>query len=465
MGYGRIIAGLILLFNPVIHVVDVLPDAIGYFLIASGLTRMAYYIGEISKAREIFLKLALLECAKLPALLLVPYSSGSMKVLLALIFGLGEAFLVIPAFGELFEGLSFAGLWYNGNAVYTGAPQKEKKNKKNKEGKEKKTAQDKRDYITKIRNFIVFFLIFRAVATLLPELTELQLYDHTGEVKQLQFSFTHYKPFIYIVCAAAVTILGIIYIVRVIRYFGAVRNDKPFNDALEQKYSGDILPNTNLFTAKHMRAALVLLAASAALELTVVFDKISIIPGVIPAILAAASAVLISKYVKIAVYALPVAVLRAVASVFAYAAQLEYFGEYELEAVRWLDEASDLYERMSLFSALEKVLAMLTFVYCLVMVMKAVKVNLAGFGIQSANAQYSKRNRDLETTNYVGSKLLMCAVIAVINFIFSASYHYMAKNTETALLIVTVINIVFVAYSVYTASVIIASVYSNNGEM
>lgn len=462
MGYGRIIAGLILLFNPVVHVVDVLPDAIGYFLIASGLTQMAYYIGEISKAREIFLKLALIECTKLPALLLVPYSSGSMKVLLALVFGLAEAFLVIPAFGEFFEGLSFAGIRYNGNAVYTGAPKKEKKSKKR---KAEKAAPENRDYITKIRNYIIFFLIFRAGATLVPELTELQLYDHTGEVKQLQFSLAHYKPFIYVVCAVAVSVLGIIYIVRVVRYFGAVKNDKPFNDALDKKYRGDILPNENLFTAKRMRAVLVLLAASAVLELTVVFDEISVIPGVIPAILIAVSACLVSKYVKIAVYALPLAALRAVVSVFAYTAQLKYFGEYELEAVRWLDEASDLYERMSFFSALEKVLAMLTFVYCLFMIMKAVKVNLAGFGIQNASAQYSKRNHDLETTNYVGSKLLMCAVIAVINFIFSASYHYMAKSTEAALLIVTVINIVFVSYSIYTASVINTSVYSNNSEM
>ena len=462
MGYGRIIAGLILLFNPVVHVVDILPDAIGYFLIASGIAQMAYYIGEISKAREMFLKLAVLECAKLPALFIVPYSSGSMKVLLALVFGLAEVFLVIPAFGELFEGLSFAGLWYNGNAVYTGVQQKEKKNKKR---KAEKTARENRDYITKIRNYIVFFLIFRAGATLVPELTELQLYDHTGEVKRLQFSLAHYKPFIYVVCAAAVSILGIIYVVRVVRYFGAVKNDKPFNDALDKKYRADILPNTNLFTAKRMRAALFLLAASAVFELTVVIDEISIIPGVIPAILAAVSGCLVSKYFKSAVYALPIAAMRAVVSVFAYVSQLNYFGEYELEAVRWLDEASDIYERMSFFSALEKVLAMITFVYCLFALMKAVKVNLAGFGIQNASVQYSKRNHDLETANYVGSKLLMCAVIAVINFIFSASYHYMAKSTEAALLIVTVINIVFVSYSIYTASVINTSVYSNNCEM
>ena len=58
MGIGLVMAGLILLFNPVVIVVDVIPDAVGFFLIAAGLTKMSCFIGKIEEARQTFLKLA-----------------------------------------------------------------------------------------------------------------------------------------------------------------------------------------------------------------------------------------------------------------------------------------------------------------------------------------------------------------------------------------------------------------------
>ena len=114
MGIGLVLAGLILLFNPVIIVVDVIPDAVGFFLIAAGLTKMSCFIGKIEEARQTFLKLAFVEVAKLFSIVILPYASGSADVLLAFVFGLIEGFLFVPAVRNLFEGLSFAALWYGG---------------------------------------------------------------------------------------------------------------------------------------------------------------------------------------------------------------------------------------------------------------------------------------------------------------------------------------------------------------
>ena len=56
MGIGLVMAGLILLFNPVVIVVDIIPDAVGFFLIVAGLTKMSCFIGKIEEARQTFLK-------------------------------------------------------------------------------------------------------------------------------------------------------------------------------------------------------------------------------------------------------------------------------------------------------------------------------------------------------------------------------------------------------------------------
>ena len=72
MGFGLLIAGFVLLVNPVIMFPifgDILPDAIGFFLIAAGLTKLSSFIGKISEAREGFMKLAFAELCKFIAML------------------------------------------------------------------------------------------------------------------------------------------------------------------------------------------------------------------------------------------------------------------------------------------------------------------------------------------------------------------------------------------------------------
>jgi len=58
MGFGLITAGFILLFNPVFYVIDIIPDAIGFFLIAAGLAKLSCFVERIAQARSMFLKLA-----------------------------------------------------------------------------------------------------------------------------------------------------------------------------------------------------------------------------------------------------------------------------------------------------------------------------------------------------------------------------------------------------------------------
>ena len=42
MGFLKIALGAVFLFNPTVHIVDPLPDFIGYWIIAAGLTGLAY---------------------------------------------------------------------------------------------------------------------------------------------------------------------------------------------------------------------------------------------------------------------------------------------------------------------------------------------------------------------------------------------------------------------------------------
>ncbi len=454
MGYGMIIAGLILLCNPVIHVVDLLPDAVGFFLIAAGLSKCSYFVDHIGKAKEQYTRLALLECVKILCIAVIPYTTGSAKVLMSLIFGVMELILFIPATSALFEGLAFMGMWYGGDSIYS------KKVKKKKSGGEKV-----REKLTSTKRYLLFFYIFRVCATFVPEMTELQLYDNVGEVKRLEMRLTYYKPALYVIFGLAVIILGIICIVKCTSYFGLIKKDKVLNNALDEKYKRDILPKTTLFIAKNMKNALFIFGLSTLCELNLAIDGVNLLVGIIPAVLLICSAVIVGKYIKSALIVVPIAAVRGVLAVVNFVLQYLYFSEYSVDAVDWISSAYDSYYRMAAFITAEKLLALGAVLIYLTMLMKAIKAHLEVCGIQTDNAQYSKRNRDLEVYNTVGGKLLLLAIFAIVNFAFSAANAYLAPDLEMVLIINTVITIIYIAYTVTTINTINDLLYDKEIKM
>ena len=64
MGFLKIAAGAVFLFNPTVNILDPLPDFIGYWLIAFGLTNLAYLSDMIWQARKSFIYLTFLGVAK-----------------------------------------------------------------------------------------------------------------------------------------------------------------------------------------------------------------------------------------------------------------------------------------------------------------------------------------------------------------------------------------------------------------
>ena len=450
MGFGLLIAGFILLANPVIMLPvfgDILPDAIGFFLIALGLTKMSSFIDKIAEARTGFIKLAFAGVAKFVAMLALVRASGSAKPLVALVFGIIEAMLFIPAVMNLFEGLSFAGLWYGGTAVYA-----------------KKTVhngakQREIELAAGLKRYMIFFYMFRIMATLLPELSELQMYDYLGTVDRRAFAMVEFKPMFYVIFSAAVIVLGIVFIVREARFFGSVRNDKAFIRALTDKYNRDIVPKTTYFIAKRMKLVLAFFAISACASLILPLDNINVLIGVISSGLLIAGAVLLMKYEKAALWAILAAAVRSGLSVLNTVLQIRYFNDYSADAVLRITEAHNRYYRMASFEVIEYLAALASVLIFIVALMKAVKAHLEVCGIQTDNAMYSKRNRDLETYNLVGGKLLLTSVLAILHYIMACAYRYLLVDLPVILVITTTVTLLYAAYAAYSMHVIDEQLY------
>lgn len=466
MGFGLLIAGFMFLLNPVIHVVDILPDAVGFFLIFAGLTKMSYIVGKIQLSRDWFFKLAFLEVIKFFSIIFVPYTSGSALVLMTFVFGLAEIFLFVNAVNQLFEGISFAGLWYSGSSMYGNIAVRRTGIVKKTDGRKgigRVTRNVER--IAFIKRTVLGFYIFRVLATFVPEMTELQMYDNIGEVKAIGYRLTYYKPFLYVVFSIAVVIYAIVFAVRVCRYFGNIRNDGKFITSLTEKYERDILPKESFFTAIGMKRVLILFTFAVVTSFILPVDGVNICVGAISSILLIVAAVILRKYVKFAVLVIPAAAVRIVMSVVNFVLQIGYFREYTVEAVEWIEKAYNQYYTMTGVACVEYVIALASVIVFLTALMKAIKKHLEGFGVETESAQYSKRNRDLEIYNAVGGKLLLCSILAILHYSFACAFHYLLPSMDVISVIVMVVTLIYAAYAVYTVNFIGSMVYDKEIEL
>ena len=295
MKIGYILAGMIFLFNPHINIIDVLPDVIGYILILHGLSKLSDLERNLLSARDKFLKLAWLSAVKLSCLLILPIFDETLYLIFTFCFGLLEVIWLIPAFVDMFHGISFLESRYTkhrtrhesgDNRRFGGILDKtdfadgrvffEVYGKTHENGDypadeeivrmeggsvtvcaayEGFVARDekKTPYFyesVEARVISVLFVILRTVCACLPELTALL---GTGD-SYVHSDYTNdYSGLRYILEAAFAVvagIIGIIWLVRMIRYFRVFMNDAPFLSVLSEKYDAEILPNKALWVKR-----------------------------------------------------------------------------------------------------------------------------------------------------------------------------------------------------------------------
>ena len=480
MGFGMVLAGFILLFNPMIHVIDLIPDVIGFLLIAVGLTKTSFFVSRIDDARRLFWKLVIIEGIKLPSFLMIPYGSmvphqrGSTQVLLTFVFAIIELIAFIPAVNYLFEGLSFAGTTYKGSLMYEPKVKKrltiEPYEKTGDCGKKTWSLrcvmkERKVELITSAKVTVIAFYVFRNVMTLIPELTELEMYEFVGNVSTFSRPLTYYKPVLYVLSFIAVIIFGIIYIRKLSKLIGSIKNDKPFMEAISEKYERDSAPKKTLFMSLDMKTAIILFAFSVGTSFAFYIDGVNVLVGCISAGFLIAASVILGKYIKSAKLAIPLSVIRAALAIYNVFGEARYFSEYgDAFAVEFFDKAYDLYYPLAALKVVEAVFALASMMIFIFALLRAVRGHLPICGLQVESAQYSKRGRDAEIYSLIKGKMILSAVFTAVNFIMAALYLYLLVYLEAMIVISSLVTIVWAVYTIYSVIFININLYDKEIE-
>lgn len=449
MGTGLICAGFILLCNPVINVIDVIPDAIGFLLIFAGLTRLSFFYDRIERARRLFLWLAVAETAKIASIPLVvkasKFESGSMMVMLSLVFMIVELVLFLPAVVSMFEG-------YSAVAVKLGSDRSNAAVSKN--GKV-------RDVSTRARNTMIVFMIIRCLSTLLPELTELELYESQGAVSAFSRPLTDFKMMFYRLFVIVVLIAAVFYIIALVRFFTGVARDEKMNAAFAEQYRVAKAENKSFFMAHRMKTALLFFALSTVALIPIYVDNVNITVGVLSAVLLVVSVIIMKRDTKGALRVIPIISVSGIVSIISFLLQIRFFDEYSTDAIEFVEEAARNYRFLSVVGAVDSALAAVAVVWFISVLLASVPDQQKISGIIADNIQYSKEARDREVFSYIKRKMITSVCLTVLALVSRALYRFIAPSAPAFIVVSVALALLAAAYTAVSVASVNTAFYDN----
>ena len=217
VGYSWIIFAFIMIFNPNIQLIDILPDFIGFFILAKAIEKAADAAPYFEEARSAFTKLAYISLAKIPALVIVALvrSKNTMDndivALFALVFATVELLYLIPAIKNIFDALTYLGERGNVPSLIK---------------------SDSLISTDALRSFTFAFAIFKCILYTVPEFLKLTRSVELGSSMSV-VTGSRYYPWAIMASMVLGFVFGGIWLCRMIRYTRRIKAEGKFYSAIE----------------------------------------------------------------------------------------------------------------------------------------------------------------------------------------------------------------------------------------
>lgn len=266
----------VFLCNPNITVIDPLPDFIGYIIISLALGRLAMLSSAMSEAKRAFEIMILIDASKLLAIFWIfgmeAISERTTSLLVgSFVFAVLEGIFLVSAIIKFFGGISEIGDFFPSQTIH------------------KREAGQRLSITEKIRNYTCFFVIFKGAMTVLPELSVLSN-SSTDEISY-GASLYRYIGLMRFFCFIPVFVVGIIWLVKIIKYFSKLIKDKELNTALTDGYRQKEEQRKGFFIRTNVKTVSIFFIISALLTLDLRFEELNFLPDflfIIPLIAAIA---------------------------------------------------------------------------------------------------------------------------------------------------------------------------------
>ena len=405
MGLGMVIASLFFLFNPDVHVIDVLPDFIGYMLMTSGLSQLAMVNEYIFEAHEKFTKMIWVGLAKFASLALLymvfdASNRAAGMLLFSFSFAIIELIFLIPAYSKLFEGITYLSGRRGGETVFV------KKGNKT--------------FGERVKSYTTVFVIAKAVCATLPETLSLSISEFTDNFVMYLYDFIiHFR----IIGVTVGLVFGIIWLVRTTKFFKLIAKEEEFIGSLTQSFEEIAVEREGLFIQKNIYRGLIILIAGAVLCVDLHLPDYNIIPDFVSAILFCVGAYMLKRYVTGYKKVMIASAFYFAFSVAASVLKVIFLDEYGFfTAVNYKEEAYFLFMGMVGATIAENV-AFLAVVFAMIFMLREVVDKYTGAEIMNDANKETQKTSSAQRALY--TKLWISGTLAVLAAVCSVSYEFL----------------------------------------
>lgn len=350
---GLWVPALLLLSNPNLHTLDLLPDVIGYVLLLVGIRRLALLDAGFADVAKAFRRMLLLSLARMIGLVWIYTSTAAYEqptLILSVCFVLGilELMTILPACKQLFGSLSYMATRLDGATVFESvrARKIERLNKKMRrvakggsldsekqvkfDRKMRKLSRARGDITDRMCRSCQIFAIVKTVLCVLPEFAGLAYapYD-AGAIRFNWYNYINgFRAIAWLICG----VFGIVWLCRSISYIRHISRDEPFWERVWERCREDARLHPERKPAGRLRAAMALMAVGFVFFINFRFDGINVLPGFITPIAFLCATACLWTYLPGAVKSIATIVfsLQTLVSAYVWAQSNRFFGEFDL---------------------------------------------------------------------------------------------------------------------------------------
>ena len=408
-----LIISFIFLFNPNISIIDFLPDFIGYILLCFALVKIADLNDYLYDSFKIFKRMILVDAGKWLAIfwvfnMTVTDQKNSSILLFTFVFSVIELLFLLPAYKKLFEGIIQLGYTIPNSTILSN---------------EKKSGR-----ITKTRKRTVLFVIAKAVLAVLPELADLTNASYDETLGMGVVNIYNYIGVMRLLAFIPAFVIGIIWLINIIKYFNFLKKDKQFMTGISDKYKRDVLPRKGLFVKRNFYTFVLLVITALCFTADFRVEYQSILPDFIAALIFVGAFTILSSHIESKKkYWIISTSLLFVFSVSSNICEGAFFKEYYYGAIYKSLEAQNHYNVLVAVNILKALALVAVLINLYIMLLKMINLHTGYVSGSQHNSETESRMRS-ELQKELRRGLIAPYVFAVLYIITDILYDIFAPK-------------------------------------
>lgn len=422
--YYLLIFSLVLLFNPNLNVVDILPDFIAWFILARLFERASDSAPHFEEAREAFIRLGWLNLLKIPAFLLILFVKSkdtydnNIYTLVSFSFAIFEIILTVGATKNFFSALFHLGERTEAQSLIKPF-----------------SNNALREYTPELlKNFTYLFFIAKTAFYVIPDLFLLTRVSDKGYV----IAGSKFYPFVMAASLVLGITIGILWLLSTKKYISNIHSEDKFYSALDAMITERGAANFEAKAKLRLTVnSLTLLCVATFFSIELTFDSwkgINLLPHFLYGIMLIIACHYISKVQKASAFKLYVSgAIFSLCALVHYVVSVDFHTRYEYRDLIENASAKSAYSLLQI-TALVEFVALSVFLIFVFKALNSFVVNNTGVDIDSD--RYGKLefefHRALKIKNLVLTLLgILAGAAKCVNVFLNSEVQIFFSETNT----------------------------------